>query len=178
MMFATVLSAKESEREEREVALSIKAWNLNIANEVNTNLNLNLPLFFDATELPADTQPRVLSSGEFIAVVGGKPKEFQEVASLGRAALIMSAGGLVMKSQSLPLSFIRHKTTDFSLIVTPTILEKRKIVLDCDLNFSNIGHNYKQKMSLKMGQTLVIAGNLQNKLYIFTVSSESVKRKV
>ena len=141
-----------------------------------------------------------------VAVVSGKLKGSQGILKAlnqwGNTSVITSGSGIAMNNQPLPIQAIKRHgylaavstttntdygqtaqltpgevTTGFAMTVVPHILDKRRVVLQYNVNLSNLDdliefstadvkiqlpqvstRSFSQRTALKMGQTLVLAG--------------------
>lgn len=139
------------------------------------------------------------------AIVDGKLKDstalLKALRSFGKASQVTSGGGVVMSNTPVPVQATTREaylagvntfqsdygqttevtpgevTTGFAMTVIPHILERRRVILQYNINLSSLddmaefstdaikvqlpkvsSRSFSQRVTLKMGQTLVLAG--------------------
>lgn len=197
-----------NEKMGRQVALTVQVWALELNDSRNLGLNLNV-LFEDSNLSILAGNASSLSNNVTASIMSGKLKNsqatLQALKEWGNASSVTSASGIVMNNQTLPaLSVDRNSylasttseiteygktseftpgeiTTGFAMTVTPHILEKREVILQYNINLSQLeeiktfsnddisielpqisNRAFAQTMRLHMGQTLVLAGYQQD----------------
>lgn len=195
-----------NERLERQVALTVHVWSLELTDDAEGGLNLQV-LFENADIAVAAGNLMELGSASSAAVsiVDGKLKgssaAVKALRQWGKVTQLTSAGGVLMSNQPLPsLAIKRHAylaslslntndygqtssvtpgevTTGFAMTVIPHILDKRRVILQYNINLSSLDEmvelktddvvvqlpqvstrSFAQRTTMKMGQTLVLAG--------------------
>jgi type IVB pilus formation R64 PilN family outer membrane protein len=197
-----------NERLSRQIALSIKIWNLEVSD--SADVGLDLALFFENPDVRvfAGASPlRFVDSGGELsaAIVDGKLKNSEALLkglrSLGKATQLTSGSHIAMNGKSTPVQATRRiaylakteqtstqysntsslvpgvLTTGFSMNVIPNILDGRRVVLHYAVDLTSLDEiesfssgdsriqlpktsqrKFQQQLTLKMGQTIVLAG--------------------
>ena len=193
-------------RVSRQVALKVQVWALEVVDDKEAGLDLqvmfqNEDIAVVAGSLAATGGLNTASA----TIVSGKLKDSTAVLKAlkqwGNATQITSGGGLAMSNQPLPVMAIkRHAylagasavqsdygltteitpgevTSGFSMTVIPHILDRRRCILQYNINLSSLDEMvefktsditvqlpqvstraFTQRTTMQMGQTLVLAG--------------------
>lgn len=190
----------------RQVALNIRVWSLEITDDNEAGLDLQVLFQNDDVSIVAGSLAALGGLNTASAtLVSGKLKDSTAVLKAlkqwGNATQITSGGGVVMSNQPVPVQAVkRHAylagastsqsdygqttevtpgevTTGFAMTVVPHILDKRRAVLQYNINLSSLDdmvefksqditvqlpqvstRAFAQRTTMQMGQTLVLAG--------------------
>lgn len=190
----------------RQVAVSVGVWALEVSDENEAGLNLQGIFANNDVSIVAGSLSNLGSSNSASAtIVSGKLKDSSGVLKAlrrwGDAVQVTSGGGLVMSNQPVPIQAIQRTaylagssasqsdygqtteltpgevTTGFTATIIPHILDRRRVVLQYNLNLSTLDEltefstkdlsiqlpktstrAFSQRSQMQMGQTLVLAG--------------------
>lgn len=190
----------------RQVALTVYVWSLELNDDAEAGIDLQALFQSPDVSVVTGGLGNLDAAGSLTAtILNGKLKNSKGILKAlkqwGTATQVTSAGGIIMNNQSLPvLAIKRHGylagvssttndygqtaqltpgevTTGFAMTVLPHILDKRRVILQYNINLSSLDdivefntadvtvqlpqvstRSFAQRMSLKMGQTLVLAG--------------------
>lgn len=191
----------------RQVALTVHVWALELTDESQAGLNLQaLFQNSDVSVVAGNLASFGGTASAAVSIVDGKLRDssaaVQALRKWGRLTQLTSAGGVLMSNQQLPsLAIKRHAylagmsrtendsgtdtssvtpgevTEGFSMTVIPHILDRRRVILQYNINLSSLDdmleistdditvqlpqvstRSFAQRSTMKMGQTLVLAG--------------------
>ena len=190
----------------RQVAVSVGVWALEVSDENEAGLNLQGIFANNDVSIVAGSLSNLGSSNSASAtIVSGKLKDSSGVLKAlrrwGDAVQVTSGGGLVMSNQPVPIQAIQRTaylagssasqsdygqtteltpgevTTGFTATIIPHILDRRRVVLQYNLNLSTLDEltefstkdlsiqlpktstrAFSQRSQMQLGQTLVLAG--------------------
>lgn len=197
----------------RQVALTVKVWQLELNDNVEAGFNLNALLKSGNLNLAAGSALSSEATGGQVsaAIIDGKWQDssamLKALSSVGHTRLVSTGTGVTMSNQPFPLQDIKKdtylasastNTTDygqtseitpgevtsgFAMTFIPHILDKRQLILQYNIILSaldGIEHyqtetirvdmpktstrSFSQRVTMKMGQTLVLAGFEQEKV--------------
>lgn len=195
-----------NKRLSRQVAVSVNVWALEVTDENEAGLNLQAMFMNDDVSIVAGNLANMGSSNTASAtIVSGKLKDSSGVLKAlkqwGDAVQVTSGGGLVMSNQPMPVQAVQRTaylagssasqsdygqtteltpgevTTGFTATIIPHILDRRRVVLQYNLDLSTLDEltefstndlsiqlpktstrAFSQRSQMQMGQTLVLAG--------------------
>lgn len=193
---------------QRQVALSVKVWALDINTQNEAGLDI-MAMFKNASVSVASGGVLPVASalgGEVTAAIldgkwSGSSAMIKAMRSQGKATLITSGSGVTMNNQPMPVQNVNKEaylasisrsqteygqtteitpseiTVGFAMTVVPHILDRRRVVLQYNISLSALDamrtfstgdatvelpkvstRSFSQRVSMKMGQTLVLAG--------------------
>ncbi len=198
-----------NEKMARQVAINVQVWSLEITDD--TDIGFNLQVLFEGSNLSvlAGGATALATNSITASIVSGSLKNSQATLNAlkewGNASIVTSGSGIVMSNQPLPVLAVSKNgylasmtseitdygksteitpgeiTTGFAMTVIPHILERRELILQYNINLSNLdemkvfntsdvsielpqtsNRSFAQTMRMKMGQTLVLAGYQQD----------------
>lgn len=198
--------AHTNRRLSRQVAVSVNVWALEVTDENEAGLNLQGMFANSDVSVIAGSLANMGGSNTASAtVVSGKLKDsggvLKALKQWGNAVQVTSGGGLVMSNQPVPIQAIQRTaylagssasqsdygqtteltpgevTTGFTATIIPHILDRRRVILQYNLNLSTLDEltefstsdltiqlpktstrAFSQRSQMQMGQTLVLAG--------------------
>lgn len=198
--------ANTNRRLSRQVAVSVNVWALEVTDENEAGLNLQAMFANSDVAVIAGSLASLGGANTASAtVVSGKLKGSSGVLKAlkqwGNAVQVTSGGGLVMSNQPVPIQAIQRTaylagssasqsdygqtteltpgevTTGFTATIIPHILDRRRVVLQYNLNLSTLDEMtefstsdltiqlpktstraFSQRSQMQLGQTLVLAG--------------------
>lgn len=193
---------------QRQVALSVKVWALDINTKNEAGLDV-MAMFKNASFSAASGGVLPVAStlgGEVTAAIldgkwSGSSAMIKAMRTQGKATLITSGSGVTMNNQPMPVQNVNKEaylasiattqteygqtteitpseiTVGFAMTVVPHILDRRRVVLQYNISLSALDamrtfstgdatvelpkvstRSFSQRVSMKMGQTLVLAG--------------------
>lgn len=198
--------ADTNRRLSRQVALTVHVWALEVTDDADAGLNFQALFANDDVSVVAGSLSALGGAGTASAtIVSGKLKDstgvLKALRQWGNATQVTQSGGLVLSNQPLPAQAIQRinyiagsstsstdygqttevtpgeVTTGFAMTVIPHILDRRRVLLQYNINLSTLDElseyaandltiqlpktstrAFSQRSSMQMGQTLVLAG--------------------
>lgn len=198
--------ADTNKRLSRQVALTVHVWALEVTDDNEAGLNFQALFANDDVSVVAGSLSALGGAGTASAtIVSGKLKDstgvLKALRQWGNATQVTQSGGLVLSNQPLPAQAIQRinyiagsstsstdygqttevtpgeVTTGFAMTVIPHILDRRRVLLQYNINLSTLDElseyaandltiqlpktstrAFSQRSSMQMGQTLVLAG--------------------
>ncbi|MCI7568959.1 MAG: pilus assembly protein [Desulfovibrio sp.] len=198
--------AETNRRLSRQVAVSVNVWALEVTDENEAGLNLQgIFTNSDVSVIAGNLANMGGSNTASATVVSGRLKDsggvLKALKQWGDAVQVTSGGGLVMSNQPVPIQAIQRTaylagssasqsdygqtteltpgevTTGFTATIIPHILDRRRVILQYNLNLSTLDEltefstsdltiqlpktstrAFSQRSQMQMGQTLVLAG--------------------
>ncbi|WP_241160234.1 pilus assembly protein [Desulfovibrio sp. ZJ369] len=198
--------ADTNKRLSRQVALTVHVWALEVTDDNEAGLNFQVLFANDDVSVVAGSLSALGGAGTASAtIVSGKLKDstgvLKALRQWGHATQVTQSGGLVLSNQPLPAQAIQRinyiagsstsstdygqttevtpgeVTTGFAMTVIPHILDRRRVLLQYNINLSTLDElneyaandltiqlpktstrAFSQRSSMQMGQTLVLAG--------------------
>lgn len=198
--------AETNKRLSRQVALSVNVWALEVTDKNDAGVNLQALFRNDDVSIIAGSLSALGSPSTAAAtIVSGKLKDSSGVLKAlkewGNATQVTQGGGLILSNQPVPVQAIKRiaylagssssqsdygqtteitpgeVTTGFAMTVVPHILDRRRVLLQYNINLSSLEEltefkasdiviqlpktstrAFSQRTSMQMGQTLVLAG--------------------
>ena len=198
--------SETNRRLSRQVAVSVNVWALEVTDDNEAGLNLQAMFTNSDVSVIAGSLSSLGGSNTASAtVVSGKLKDsggvLKALKQWGNAVQVTSGGGLVMSNQPVPIQAVQRTaylagssasqsdygqtteltpgevTTGFTATIIPHILDRRRVVLQYNLNLSTLDElteystkdlsiqlpktstrAFSQRSQMQMGQTLVLAG--------------------
>lgn len=193
-------------RLERQVALTVRVWSLELNDASEAGINLQA-LFqnSDIAVIAGSLAELGSAHSAAVSIVDGKLKgssaALKALREWGKATTVTSSGAVLMSNQPLPVLAVKShaylagmslNTSDygqtsevtpgevvsgFSMTVVPHILDRRRVILQYNINLSTLDdmqeiktdsiivqlpqmstRSFSQRTTMKMGQTLVLAG--------------------
>ncbi|MEG1610705.1 MAG: pilus assembly protein, partial [Bilophila sp.] len=190
----------------RQVALTVRVWSLELNDASEAGINLQA-LFqnSDVSVIAGSLAELGSASSAAVSIVDGKLKgssaAVKAMREWGKASQVTSSGAVLMSNQPLPVLAVKShaylagmslNTSDygqtsevtpgevisgFSMTVVPHILDRRRVILQYNINLSSLDdmqeiktdsitvqlpqmstRSFSQRTTMKMGQTLVLAG--------------------
>lgn len=194
-------------RLERQVALTVRVWSLELSDDSEAGFDLQVLFENKNLSVVAGSLSSLGGASSAMAtIVNGKLKNssaaLKAMRQWGNVTQVTSAGGVLMSNQPLPSQAIqRHAylagmsssqsdngtetssltpgevTTGFAMTLIPHILDRRRVILQYNINLSSLDEmveltakdtkiqlpqvstrSFSQRTTMKMGQTLVLAG--------------------
>lgn len=190
----------------RQIALNVQVWALQVDDTTEAGLDLQAMFANDNISIVAGSLSSLgMLNTASATIVSGKLKNSTAVLKAlkqwGRATQVTSGGGLVLSNQPVPVLAVKkigylagantfqgdygqtseitpgEVTTGFSMTVIPHILDKRRVLLQYNVNLSSLDsmvefktadiavqlpqvstRAFSQRTRMQMGQTLVLAG--------------------
>lgn len=190
----------------RQIALNVQVWALQVDDTNEAGLDLQAMFANDNISIVAGSLSSLgMLNTASATIVSGKLKNSTAVLKAlkqwGRATQVTSGGGLVLSNQPVPVLAVKkvgylagantfqgdygqtteitpgEVTTGFSMTVIPHILDKRRVLLQYNINLSSLDsmiefktediavqlpqvstRAFSQRTRMQMGQTLVLAG--------------------
>lgn len=193
---------------QRQVALSVKVWALDINTQNEAGLDIMAAFKNASVAASAGGVLPVASTlgGEVTATIldgkwSGSSAMLKAMRTHGKATLITSGSGVSMNNQPMPVQNVHKEsylasiastqteygqtteitpseiTVGFAMTVVPHILDRRRVVLQYNISLSALDdmrtfstgdstvelpkvstRTFSQRVSMKMGQTLILAG--------------------
>ena len=198
--------SETNRRLSRQVAVSVNVWALEVTDDNEAGLNLQGMFANNDVSIVAGSLSNLGGSNTASAtVVSGKLKDsggvLKALKQWGDAVQVTSGGALAMSNQPVPIQAIQRTsylagssssqtdygqtteltpgevTTGFTATIIPHILDRRRVVLQYNLNLSTLDEltefstkdlsiqlpktstrAFSQRSQMQMGQTLVLAG--------------------
>lgn len=191
----------------RQVALTVRGWSVQLANDVDAGLDLSI-LFENGSVVINGGSIPALTNSLSASILSGSMRSstavVQALRKWGTVSQLTNMSGIVMSNQPFQvhadkntgyLAGMSNSTTDygqtteltageitsgFAMTITPTVLENRRVILQYNLNLSNLvalrefttlgatihlpevdNLKFSQRSALRLGQTLVLAGYQQ-----------------
>lgn len=197
-------------RMERQVALTVYVWSLELTEGNEAGFNLQALFENSSVSVVAGSLSSFGGSNSATAtIVDGKLRDssaaLKALAQWGKVTEVTSGGGVLMNNQPLPSQAIQthaylagmsrtesssenytseltpgEVTTGFAMTVIPHILDRRRVILQYNINLAKLDEmlelsnddttiqlpqvsrrSFSQRTKMKMGQTLVLAGFAQ-----------------
>ena len=192
----------------RQVALTVRGWSIQLSD--GTDAGIDLSVLFDngSVAIKGGSITGTLPNSVSASILSGRMKSsaavVQALKQWGRVSQITNMSGIVMSNQPFQvhadkstgyLAGMSNSTTDygqtteltagevtsgFAMTITPSILENRKVILQYNMNLSNLvalreftsgggtiqlpevdNLKFSQRSALRLGQTLILAGYQQ-----------------
>ena len=188
------------------MALTVHVWALEVTDDNEAGLNFQALFANDDVSVVAGSLSALGGAGTASAtIVSGRLKDstgvLKALRQWGNATQVTQSGGLVLSNQPLPAQAIQRinyiagsstsstdygqttevtpgeVTTGFAMTVIPHILDRRRVLLQYNINLSTLDElseyaandltiqlpktstrAFSQRSSMQMGQTLVLAG--------------------
>lgn len=195
-----------NKRLSRQVALTVHVWALEVTDENEAGLNLQVLFANDDISIVAGGLTALGSpSSASATIISGKLKNstgmLKALKEWGNATQVTSGGGLLLSNQPVPIQAIKRiaylagssasqsqygmtteitpgeVTTGFAMTIVPHILDRRRVLLQYNINLSTLDEltefstgdvtvqlpktstrAFSQRSTMQMGQTLVLAG--------------------
>ena len=197
-------------RMERQVALTVYVWSLELTEGNEAGFNLQALFENSSVSVVAGSLSSFGGSNSATAtIVDGRLRDssaaLKALAQWGKVTEVTSGGGVLMNNQPLPSQAIQthaylagmsrtesssenytseltpgEVTTGFAMTVIPHILDRRRVILQYNINLAKLDEmlelsnddttiqlpqvsrrSFSQRTKMKMGQTLVLAGFAQ-----------------
>lgn len=197
-------------RMERQVALTVYVWSLEMTEDNEAGFNLQALFENSNVSVVAGSLSAFGGANSATAtIVDGRLRDssaaLKALAQWGKVTEVTSGGGVLMSNQPLPSQAIKthaylagmsrtesssenytseltpgEVTTGFAMTVIPHILDRRRVILQYNINLAKLDEmlelstddttiqlpqvsrrSFSQRTKMKMGQTLVLAGFAQ-----------------